>query len=142
MAEDLPIRGTILIPGSDLSWSAVRSSGPGGQNVNKVSSKVDLRFDLEGTFALTSAVKSRLRMLAKGNLDGEGRIQIVSDKTRDQRRNLDDVRERLRSMVLRALVVPKRRKPTRPSRRAKERRLKAKRQTSEKKRNRRSPQDW
>ena len=123
----------VVIPVGDLSWSASRASGPGGQNVNKVSSKVELRFDLRGTQALTASVKARLLLLAGHAVDGEGSIRIVSQVTRDQGRNLEDAREKLALMVSRALVVPKRRRATKPTRGSTERRLKAKRVDSQKK---------
>ena len=131
--DDLRINGRITLPAAELSWSASRASGPGGQNVNKVASKVDLRFDLEGSAVLTPTVKNRLRKLPAIRLDSEGRIIIVSQTTRDQARNLDDARQRLAEMVRAALVVPKRRKKTRPSRGARERRLKAKKERAGKK---------
>lgn len=139
--DDLPIDRRVVIPAADLSWTAVRSSGPGGQNVNKVASKVDLRFDLEGTTALSPEAKQRLRRMAAARLDKDGRLVVTSQATRDQSRNLDDAREKLAALIRRALVVPKRRKPTKPSKGAKERRLKEKRARSEKKERRRSAFD-
>lgn len=131
--EDLHIRGRIVIPAADLDWSASRSGGSGGQHVNKTSTKVDLRFDLPGTNALHPAVKARLRKQADTQLDGEGQVIVVSSATRSQSANLEDARERLREKILAALVRPKRRRKTKPSRGAKRRRLKAKRIRSEKK---------
>lgn len=139
--DDLRIDGRVVIPAADLSWSAARSSGPGGQNVNKVASKVDLRFDVEGTTALSPAVKDRLRRLAATRIDREGRIVVTSQATRDQPRNLEDAREKLAALIRAALVVPKKRKPTRPSKGAKERRLREKRKSSEKKQARRASWD-
>jgi ribosome-associated protein len=137
MAPPLVVSDRVTIPDADLTWTATRSSGPGGQNVNKVSSRVELRFDLEGTQALSEPAKGRLRHLARGLLDAEGRVLIKSDRTRDQHRNLEDAREKLAALVAAALVVPKKRRPTKPSRASKMRRLSDKRQQSTKKQERR-----
>ena len=137
--SDLRITNWLTIPAADLVWSAARSSGPGGQNVNKVASKVDLRFDLSRSQALSPAVRGRLRALARNRMDKEGRIVITCQEHREQPRNLATARERLASLIRAALVPPKRRKKTKPSRRAKQRRLDNKRATSEKKRSRRKP---
>ena len=141
MSEDLHVGSTIVIPASDLTWKAVRSGGPGGQNVNKVASKVDLRFDLPTTVALAPDVKARLRRIAKNKLDAEGRIVVTSQLTRDQARNLDDAREKLAELIAEALRKPKKRKATKPSRGAKERRLSEKRQRKERKQSR-GKIDW
>lgn len=138
---DLRIDARVVIPAADLSWSAARSSGPGGQNVNRVASKVDLRFDLDGTVALTPPVKERLRRLAATRLDRDGRLVITSQLTRDQRRNLEDARQKLAALIRRALTPPRKRKPTKPSRGAQERRLKEKRIIAEKKAARRRSWD-
>lgn len=131
--SDLVVDARVTVPSADLSWSAARSSGPGGQNVNKVNTKVELRFDLVGTRALSEAAKSRLRQQQKNRLDAEGRLLITSQATRDQSRNLELARDKLRSMIAAALVVPKRRKETKPSRGAQRRRLEDKRQQAQKK---------
>ncbi|MBI5514847.1 MAG: aminoacyl-tRNA hydrolase [Deltaproteobacteria bacterium] len=140
-SEALMVTPTLVIPGADLLWSAARASGPGGQNVNKVATKVELRFDLPGTRCLDEAVKSRLRTLCAGRLDADGWVQLSSQKTRDQSRNLDDARERLRALILRALEAPAVRRATKPSRASKQRRLNEKRQTSVRKEGRRPPKD-
>jgi ribosome-associated protein len=131
--DDLVIAPGLVIPASCLEWSAVRSSGPGGQNVNKVSSKVVLRFDFERCSVLTAEVRARLRRLAENRLDAEGRLAIASQSERDQPRNLARALERLTLLVRAALVRPRPRKPTRPTKGSRVRRLSDKRHQSEKK---------
>jgi ribosome-associated protein len=134
--QDLVVRPGLSIPERELEWAAVRASGPGGQNVNKVSSKVELRFDFEASAALADSVKNRLRALAQHRLDAEGRILIVSQVTRNQPQNLEDARQRLSLLIAQALVVPKRRRPTKPSKAVKRARVKDKRAHAQKKQNR------
>ena len=133
MSSPLVINDKITLPGSDLEWTAVRGSGPGGQNVNKVSSKIELSFDFESTVALPDIAKTRLRTLAKNSLDAEGRILVKSEKTRDQLKNLNDARAKLREMILKSLVEPKKRKPTKPTRSAKKKRVEGKKKVAKKK---------
>ena len=109
---------------------AVRARGPGGQNVNKVASKVELRVDPARIVGLDSEAGERLRALARSLLDAEGRLRITSQRTRDQRVNLDDARGKLRALVLRALERPKKRRGTRPTRSSVERRIRDKKQRS------------
>src|SRR5262245_13653147 len=106
MLEPLYVAPGIVIPTADLSWTAVRSSGPGGQNVNKVASKIELVLELDVTPALTHDVKARLRVIAGKRIDGEGRLHVVSQLTRDQAQNLDDARDKLRALIAQALVRP------------------------------------
>jgi ribosome-associated protein len=138
MAEgDLPVAPGIFLPARDLSWVAVRASGPGGQNVNKVSSKVELRFDLEGSRALHEGVKARLRGAAKRFLRADGALVVPCQRERDQSRNLELAREHLAELVRAALLPPTPRTATKPTRASKRRRVADKRARSETKRVRR-----
>jgi ribosome-associated protein len=136
----LAVNESLTIPANLLSWSAVRASGPGGQNVNKVASKIELRFDFSAWPELGDDAKARLRSLARGRLDAEGRVLVVSQRTRDQQRNLEDAREKVRQLVARSLEAPVMRKATRPTRAAQRRRLDNKRLLSTKKRARKGPE--
>jgi ribosome-associated protein len=137
--SDLNVTSTLCIPAHELEWTAVRASGPGGQNVNKVATKVELRFDLANSAVLTPSVKQRLRALARKRLDADGRLVVTDQSTRVQSQNLERARTKLAELIQSALVVPKPRKATRPSRAAKRRRLEHKHQLSEKKQSRRKP---
>lgn len=117
----------IEIPDRDLEFRFVRASGPGGQNVNKVASAVQLRFDLAGTQALEELVKSRLRALAGQRLNDDGSVLIIARNHRSQEQNRREALERLSQLIERALIEPKARRATRPTRAAKERRLTGKR---------------
>jgi len=126
----------VVIPEAELRWTAVRASGPGGQNVNKVSSKIDLRFDFEDSAALSDELKARLRVKAAARLDAEGQIQITSQLTRNQSDNLEDAREKLAALLRSALVAPKKRRKTKPSRAKKAKRVAEKRVHAAKKQSR------
>jgi ribosome-associated protein len=130
--DDLVV-GPIVIPGRELEWTAVRASGPGGQNVNKVSSKVELRFDVARTRAFGEEVRRRLMALAHSRIGEDGVLQITSQLTRDQPKNLEDARRKLAALIETALVVPRARRATRPTASSKRRRLEEKRHRAEKK---------
>lgn len=132
--EDLRVSARVVIPAAELSWAAVRASGPGGQNVNKVASKVDLRFDLDGSRALSAYAKTRLRTIARGRIGEDGSLRVICQETRDQRQNLELAREKLAELVREALAPPPPpRRPTKPTKGSKRRRLEGKRHESEKK---------
>jgi len=111
------------IPESDLAITFVRGTGPGGQNVNKVASSAQLRFNLAGTAALDAGTKARLRTLAGRRLTAAGDILIIARTHRTQEGNRRAALERLDELIARALVVPKTRRATRPTRGANERRI-------------------
>ena len=119
----LVVSPEITIPDSDLSMAFVRASGPGGQNVNKVASAVQLRFDLDGSAALNGRVKARLRRLSGRRLTDDGAILIIARNHRTQERNRQEALDRLGELVREALIEPKIRRPTKPTRSSKEKRL-------------------
>jgi ribosome-associated protein len=126
--RDLVVDPRVTIPASELHVSFSRSGGPGGQNVNKVSSKVELRWRPAGTAAVSGDDLRRLLERLGPRLTGAGELLVTSSLTRDQARNRQDALAKLAATVRAALVRPRRRKPTRPSRAAKQRRLQGKKQ--------------
>ena len=122
----LEVTPAITIPDSDLSLSFVRASGPGGQNVNKVASAVQLRYDLVGSSALDERVKLRLRALAGRRVTEDGALLIIARNHRTQEQNRREAHERLAELIRQALIEPKTRRATKPTRASKERRLESK----------------
>ena len=138
MPEALNVAPGVVVPEAAIAFRAVRSSGPGGQNVNKVASKVELRVELWRIEGLVPEARSRLLHLVASRLDADGRLVVTSQRFRDQPRNLEDARERVADLVRRALVAPKRRRPTRATAGSREARLRSKRRSAEKKAARRA----
>lgn len=129
----LEIAADVVIPDGELSFAFVRASGPGGQNVNKVASAVQLRFDLAANSTLSEGAKQRLRGLAGRRLTADGAILIFARTHRTQERNRAEALERLRTLIQSALVPPNVRRPTRPTRASKLERLAGKTQRSRRK---------
>jgi ribosome-associated protein len=119
----LEIDSRLQIPDDELVERFVRSSGPGGQNVNKVASAVELRFDVANSSALPEALRERLLARRDRRLTAEGVLVIQANRFRDQVKNRDDARARLAEVIRAAQFVPKKRVPTRPTRASKERRI-------------------
>jgi ribosome-associated protein len=135
----LVVNERLTIPLTELDFTFARSSGPGGQNVNKVNSKATLRWAVSTSPSLPEDVRERFVLKYRHRMTKEGELVINSQRYRDQGRNVADCLAKLREMLEAAMVVPKKRKPTKPSRGAKRRRLQDKRQRSETKERRRSP---
>ena len=127
----LRITDSIAIQDWELTEQFVRASGPGGQNVNKVATAVELRFEAASSPSLPGPVKTRLRRLAGRRWTNEGALIIQCDETRSQARNREIARERLAELIRKALTPPKRRIATRPTLGSKKRRLKAKKERGE-----------
>jgi ribosome-associated protein len=135
--DDLVIQSGLTLPRDELSLQFSRAAGPGGQNVNKVNSKVTLRWHFARSKSLDAAPRQRLEQRLAGRLTRTGDLIVSSQRFRDQAKNIDDCREKLRSIVQSALRLPRTRKATRPSAASRRKRLADKRLHAEKKQARR-----
>ena len=138
----LEVTPTIIIDESEISEEFIRASGPGGQNVNKVSTAVQLRFNVASSPALPDGVRHRLLALAANRINSEGELVIVARESRSQLQNREDARAQLVALIRQATVKPKLRRNTKPTFASKQRRLEGKRVRSDVKRQRQSkPRD-
>src|SRR5512132_1894702 len=132
----LAVNESLSIPRSELDVRVSRSSGAGGQHVNKTSSRVEIFWNILASRALSEEQRERLREKLASRMTTEGSVRVVASDLRSQSRNRDLAEERLADLVRRALIIPRKRKPTKPTRAAKEARLDAKKRQSDKKRER------
>ena len=139
--EPFRVNRQIAIPPSELRFSFVRSSGPGGQNVNKVNSKAQLRWSVVRSKTLPEEVRARFLARYARRINDRGELVLTSQRYRDQARNVGDCLTKLRDMIAAAAAPPRRRKKTQLPRSAREARLREKRATAEKKRRRALPSD-
>jgi len=135
----IDISEAVSIPLSELAFRFSRSSGPGGQHVNKSETRVELLFDVANSPSLTDAQRERVMRRLSSRIDGAGVLHVTSQATRSQKQNRDLAIERFTRLMQKALEPPKKRRRTRPTRAAKERRLRAKKRRSEIKKARRTP---
>ena len=143
MTDDgrLEVDGSLSLPRAELTYRTTRSGGPGGQHVNTSSTRVELAWDVAGSPSLSEEQRTRIREKLANRISGEGVLLLAASEHRSQHQNREAVTERFVELVRQALVVPKARKKTRPSRAAREARLHAKRRRSELTRSRRSLED-
>jgi ribosome-associated protein len=135
----LDITPRIRVPCSEFEWSAARSSGPGGQNVNKVNSKVTMRWKLLESASLPGDVKDRFVANYRRRMTNEGELVMSSERFRDQSKNAVDCLEKLRELLVSVATAPKPRRPVKPTKASKRRRLADKRERTETKQRRRTP---
>ena len=133
------VNAGLAIPRSELTFRATRAGGPGGQHVNKVATRVELLWNLERSRALDAEERSRLRDKLASRLDREGFVRVVASAFRSQSRNREDAEVKLAALLRKALVVPRARRATRPTRGSVEERLREKQLRATRKKNRRAP---
>jgi ribosome-associated protein len=134
----LRVTSSVSIPRSELEYRASRAGGAGGQHVNTSSTRIELLWDLPRSTAVTEDERRRLRVKLASRLDSDGMVRVVASERRSQAQNRQAADERLVGLVKHALAVPKKRRPTKPTRSSKEKRLAEKKRHSDKKRDRRS----
>jgi ribosome-associated protein len=137
MPDSIFVEGGVLVPGTALEVKAVRASGPGGQNVNKVATKIEIHVDLGRIQGMGADSRDRLLRLVSKRLDSSGRLLVTSQRTRDQQANLEDARRKVHDWIAKALVKPKKRIPTQAAPVVNERRLVEKKRRSARKAHRR-----
>ena len=137
MPDAIFVEGGVLVPAEALEMRAVRASGPGGQNVNKVASKVELRVDLGRVHGLDPLARQRLQRLVARRLDADGKLLVTSQRSRDQYRNLEDARRKVHDWIARAMKPSRKRVAVEPPPGASERRLAEKHHHAERKQSRR-----
>jgi len=138
MSEDgVVVSPTLTIPAAELSFRASRAGGPGGQHVNTSSTRIELLWDLTHSKAVSEEVRARLLEKLASRLDAEGMVRVVASDRRSQSQNRDAAEERLAKLVRQALVVPRKRRRTRPTAASREQRLADKKRRGERKRDRR-----
>jgi ribosome-associated protein len=139
--DQLLVNDSVSIPLAEFEFEYMRSSGPGGQNVNKTSTKVRLRWNVVDSPSIDEGLLQRIQQNYRSRITGEGEFLVTSQKTRDRETNRADCLEKLAEMIRQVATPPKKRRPTRPTRGSKERRLQNKKQRSQRKEMRRPPGD-
>jgi ribosome-associated protein len=140
--SSIVVSETVRVPETAITVRATRASGPGGQNVNKVATKIDLRVELAAIEGLSGAARRRLHGLVAHRLDADGRLVVTSQLTRTQSQNVEDARAKVRELIAAALVRPTPRRATQPPRTSRERRIAGKKQRGVVKRLRAGFGDW